>query len=592
MFTNGIIQIPFVNTNGAGANMIQESLFVKKEEKTLRDDQRIACRQIWKEVVIGNSNVVVAAPTGWGKTFVAKSLTIELIKKGFRVCFVVDRSVLRAQAKQEFSIGSEYSITIIEGHGKDSKATAADMKADFIILTSQLLTAKRFAGKIKEKFSVDDRPIVFFIDECHTLYSSHQEIYECGYRLIGLSATPMTKGLADIYNGIVHTLSPLELIERGIWKTPHVYVADFFDGKLEKKHGDYVMNASNVKALYGKGKVLENSLDHWQKHAVMQNGYVRKTIVAACNVDNADELYGIYKAHPVASAQGVEIIHYRKTDEENKAALDRYNRSISRIIISVDTIIKGFDDPETSLLMLYRPTKSIMLAYQLFGRVVRRFILNEVPLDAVIVDLTGLVYCSEDIGLPMYHPPVELLPSSLVSTDDQLPVQPESPTTYTCQMCHNVSIFRVCPVCHHDVSLVRLTNGTLIEEKGALVEIKNKPIDESKRKDDESMAEYRNRTTSNNERLLVAAAISKAAWAICNSLGSGDDKEKINNVKNVIYSHYFADSNPVIPNTFGITPPSYDLVRKMIAFYGNLKMRKVNEVVYDARHKRVKQKRT
>lgn len=501
--------------------------------KVMREDQQSVCRSIWIEIKKGLSSLL-NAPTGWGKTFAIASITSELIKRGKKVLIIVDRTVLSDQTVNEFTINNLAPIKI-EGHKREQKASL-DLFGSVFIATSQLLGGKRFSGKLEQYF--DPKEFVVFVDECHVIYNAHKEFASKGYQMVGITATAGSFGLADLYHQIISTTSPADLIESGTWKKPFVYTAQFADSNFSKKrNGDYVLDDEAVERLYKDKRVLDDTVTRWASHVAM-GGYYRKTLIVACNISQANSLAELYLSNPLARKLGVEIIHSKINANEIEESFERYKSGKSRILISVDMIGRGFDDPESSLLMLYRPTKSWMLAYQIFGRVMRRYLVNGLPLDAIIIDCTGLVYCNPSIGLPMSAEQPELLSFKPENGNQSLKeANIKADKNWACKSCGLLTNRRICEMCGSDSFASRGEKGEIVEKKGDLIMVNP---DTLKQRSGETKTQHRARTHTEQDRLEVVSAFYHKAGKI---LSDPNDHPKRERVAIEFAKHFYGDSD-------------------------------------------------
>ena len=150
----------------------------------LRPHQQEVVDKIFAGFNEGHTRQLLYAPTGFGKTEVAMSIMKE-ISQGFkRTAMVLDRVVLVNQTSSRLA---SYGIS----HGV--------MQADhwrfrpherIQVVSAQTLEKRR------KKLDID----LLIIDECHVqrkstvkLIKEHPEL-----KVIGLTATPFTKGLGDV----------------------------------------------------------------------------------------------------------------------------------------------------------------------------------------------------------------------------------------------------------------------------------------------------------------------------------------------------------------------------------------------------------
>jgi DNA repair protein RadD len=145
-----------------------------------------ALRQGFKE---GHRTQLLYAPTGFGKTEVAIYLMEATRKKDNRSAMILDRIVLVDQTSQRLE---KYDIN----HGVHQADHWKYNTSELIqICSSQTLERRQDFPKMD----------VLIIDECHITRKQINELIKNNPRLkvIGLTATPFTKGLGSLYSNVV-----------------------------------------------------------------------------------------------------------------------------------------------------------------------------------------------------------------------------------------------------------------------------------------------------------------------------------------------------------------------------------------------------
>ena len=139
------------------------------------------------------------APTGFGKTEVAMHIMAEYAKKGVKVAMVLDRIVLVNQTSTRLS---KYGIA----HGVMQAGHWRYRPYERIQVCS--------AQTLERRADFPDVGLLI-IDECHV---QRQKVIEYvqdnqDIKVIGLTATPFTKGLGGTYTNVVGAKPTGELIE-------------------------------------------------------------------------------------------------------------------------------------------------------------------------------------------------------------------------------------------------------------------------------------------------------------------------------------------------------------------------------------------
>jgi len=209
---------------------------------------------------------------------------------------------------------------------------------------------------------------LILIDEVHVLHETHRQLLQRWNRIpaIGLSATPLRKGLGAHFDAIVPGPSIKELTDRGhlvparAWAPGGEAALDVLNG-ISAVGGDY--DEAQLHAAMTKNENLfGDPVEHYRKYA---EG--RQAIGFAIRVEHSKELC---EAFNVAGIPAEHLDAY--TSEEDRAAIfQRYRDGVTRVLYSVGVLSTGFDMPQASVAILCRPTLSEMLHLQQCGRVLR-----------------------------------------------------------------------------------------------------------------------------------------------------------------------------------------------------------------------------
>jgi len=142
---------------------------------------------------------IIYLGTGGGKTLIAMSIIHDIINNGKTVCFVCDRTALIDQTS---SVADKLGIP----HGiMQAQHYRTNSSEPFQICSAQTMA--------RRKWPHFDATI---IDEAHCLYQSTvKHIKETDGFVIGLSASPFAKGLADLYSNVVNSATMQELTDGG-----------------------------------------------------------------------------------------------------------------------------------------------------------------------------------------------------------------------------------------------------------------------------------------------------------------------------------------------------------------------------------------
>ena len=188
-------------------------------------------------------------------------------------------------------------------------------------------------------------------------------------RVIGLSASPFTKGLANSYEHVVSTTTTRELVDLG-WLAPlKVFVAHEIDMSGAKKvAGEWSQKEATERGI----KITGDIVSEWIKKTHEVFGGPRKTIVFCAGVAHGADL-----SQKFAEAGYKFIsISYKDDDDFKRDAVEDFAKPVTQIhgLIATDILTKGFDVPDVMIGVSARPfSKSFSSHVQQMGRVMRPY---------------------------------------------------------------------------------------------------------------------------------------------------------------------------------------------------------------------------
>ncbi len=186
-------------------------------------------------------------------------------------------------------------------------------------------------------------------------------------KVIGLTATPFTKGLGNVYEGVVSSITTKELVDQKMLVPLRVFIAKEIDMSGAKKvAGEWSQAETSKRGMQITGDVVAE----WVKMTHEVFGRPRKTIVFCSGVDHGADL-----ARKFAEA-GFNFISlsYRDDDDFKKEIIEEFSKPDTEIhgLIATDILTKGFDVPDVMIGVSARPfSKSLSSHIQQMGRVMR-----------------------------------------------------------------------------------------------------------------------------------------------------------------------------------------------------------------------------
>jgi DNA repair protein RadD len=319
----------------------------------LRDYQDAAIEKLRAGFREGHRVQVLYLPTGAGKTEIALAMADSAAKKYKKAAMVLDRIVLCDQTSLRMT---KYDIE----HGVMQSGHWRYRPYERIQVCSAQTLEKRgsFPGLN-----------VLIVDECHAQRKQTLEFIKSNpeVRVVGLSATPFTKGLGQTYTNVVCSATTDDLVKAGHLVPLRVFIAKEIDMTGAKKvAGEWSKDEAGERGM----KITGDVVSEWVKKTHEVYGGPRKTIVFCANVAHGADL-----AQKFAEAgYNFVAISYKDSDEYKREAVEDFSKPDSSVhgLIACDILTKGFDVPDVMIGVSARPfTKSLSSHIQQMGRVMR-----------------------------------------------------------------------------------------------------------------------------------------------------------------------------------------------------------------------------
>lgn len=334
----------------------------------LRPYQEKTLDELRKGFLSGKRVQILYAPTGAGKTEMAIALMAATKAKGNKTAMILDRVVLCDQTSGRLE---RYKID----HGVMQSGHWRYRPYENIQVCSAQTLERRgtFPGLN-----------LLIVDECHQTRSQTMDFIKNNpdVRVIGLTATPFTKGLGRVYENVVSTVTTRELVEDKVLVPLRVFIAKEIDMTGAKKvAGEW----SQAEASSRGKKITGDVVAEWIKKTHEVFGEPRKTIVFAAGVDHGSDLAKKFQEQ----GHNFICISYKDDEDWKKDVIEDFSKPDTDItgLIATDILTKGFDVPDVMIGVSARPfSKSLSSHIQQMGRVMRG---NEGKEFAVWLDHSG-----------------------------------------------------------------------------------------------------------------------------------------------------------------------------------------------------------
>lgn len=321
----------------------------------LRPHQQEVVDQLSKGFADGHRCQLLYAATGFGKTEVAMYIMREMSKQYKRSAMILDRIVLVEQTSLRMG---KYGIQ----HGVMQAQHWRYKPMERIQICS--------AQTLEKRQSVPDINLII-VDECHVSRKGTIKLIKENphIRVIGLTATPFTKGLGDIYTNVVGASATGDLVSKGWLTSLKVFIAKEIDMTGAKKvAGEWSADEVSTRGMQITGDIVSE----WVKKTHQIYGGPRKTIVFCSGVEHGRDLVKEF----AAAGYNFISISYKEDDEFKRTTIEDFSRPDTEIhgLIATDILTRGFDVPDVMIAVSARPfSKSFSSHVQQLGRVMRPY---------------------------------------------------------------------------------------------------------------------------------------------------------------------------------------------------------------------------
>lgn len=398
----------------------------------LRDYQLNAEQQARLSLARGNRRVVLYLPTGGGKTLTATSIITKALAKGKKVVFLANRKQLVKQTSEVLFL---YGIA----HGILQAENTTRIHEQVVVASIDTVHVRGLPPDVG----------LIIIDECHGVAGSEK------YRkllakynavpVVGLTATPFSAGMSKhypelggkLFEDLIIGATIKELIDGDYLVDCDIYAPSEPDlnGVTSKKGIDGVLdyNEKQLADATDKPELIGDILKHWHKLA---SG--KQTVVFATSIAHSKHIVEQFNSIGVAA----EHIDYHHDDDERALILDRFARRETRILSNVGLLAEGWDCPATEVMILARPTRSLIRFIQMVGRVLR---IADGKKQALLLDHSG---SAKRLGHPCDDLPLELDDGNPKKSGADKRERTE-PLPKACPSCHYMKPAKVhaCPAC-------------------------------------------------------------------------------------------------------------------------------------------------
>jgi DNA repair protein RadD len=333
----------------------------------------------------GLRRLILEIPTGGGKTEVAIDMIRSAVAKGSRVLFVVNRVQLLEQTVTRFEAAG-LSVGVYQA------ANTRETHRRVLVASIQTITSRKHFDKIPSDIGL----VVF--DEAHAVgggKSYHRLMFSLLKKaprtaFIGLTATPWAKGMAKYYPELdgplfqskVAPCCAQDLIDAGFLVDADIYAPYEPDmtgvrSKRDAATGEMEYDEDQAAERMNQPKLVGDIVTTWLKLA---GG--KKTVVFASNIAHSQAIAESFNKCGILAKH----LDYRMEGDEKRDLLKSFDDGEFTVLCNPLLLREGWDCPSVEVLVMARPTRSMISYIQIVGRVLRTYPGKE---RAIVLDHSG-----------------------------------------------------------------------------------------------------------------------------------------------------------------------------------------------------------
>ncbi|MDY0073236.1 MAG: DEAD/DEAH box helicase [Thauera sp.] len=381
----------------------------------------------------GSRRVMCYLPCGGGKTRTATAITqMVLSKSAGRIIILANRKQLVHQFAAALRAAG-LDVGIAQGEN------TTGLHHRVVVCSIDTIHARGY---------LFDDAAMFIIDEAHAVAGSEKYL-RLIFRhnrvpVIGLSATPFAKGLGKAYaelqgrplfEALVIGETVQGLVDDGYLTDIEIYSPsgpDLSKARTTRTpEGEQDYRQADIDEAADRPELVGDIVAHWLKLA---NG--AKTICFASSIAHSRHIVEQFRAAGVSA----EHLDCYMDDDARADILERFERGEFTVLSNVALLAEGFDVPDTTCMILARPTKSLTRFLQMVGRVLRPAPGKAI---AMLLDHSGSV---ERIGHPFDDLPLALDDGTPNKSGRQEREKPKPKPCPSCKFVRDAGVHE-CPKC-------------------------------------------------------------------------------------------------------------------------------------------------
>jgi len=344
----------------------------------LRPYQSDLKQRVYQSWQAGHRNVLAVLPTGGGKSVVISDIILDGHQQGLTECVIAHRNELIGQMSLHVArrgiphriIGSSSAVSqITSEHRREFGRSFVNPDAKCSVASVDTLKAR--AEKLTAWSAQVQR---WTIDEAHHVLRKNKwgaavEMFPNAYGL-GVTATPSRAdgmGLGRHHDGVFDDMligpSMRDLIDMG----------SLSDYEIAVPEGDFEIDEGQIAASGDWSTKRMREASRWS-HIVgdvvveyQRRALGKRAICFATDVETAGEIAAQFNEAGVVAA----AVSAKTPTETRNEFIRRFRDGRITVLVNVDLFGEGFDVPAVEVVIMARPTASLGVYLQQFGRALR-----------------------------------------------------------------------------------------------------------------------------------------------------------------------------------------------------------------------------
>ena len=314
------------------------------EELTLYPFQEQALESVKAAMRAGNKRVILYLPTGAGKTECAMAPLQMAGTKGSKAAFLCDRIPLVKQTSDRLL---KYGIFHGVAQGQNTQGRTLPIQ----VMSIQTLARRNYW---------DSEMQLVVWDECHTQYQSVQTAgKQSDAYFIGLSASPITRGLGDFWDTVVNGATTNQLLQEINPATGRTYLCPLtmYAAREIDMQGALITSTGEWKAADVQKRtraIIGSIVPEWEKRTRQHFGAPVPTLVFSRSIDQGEEIARAF----IDAGHDFRQSTYRDSQADTVEQVEAFAKGDYTGLISVDKFVKGYDNPEVKCIIDANPRHS------------------------------------------------------------------------------------------------------------------------------------------------------------------------------------------------------------------------------------------